>query len=59
MQLDKVPREQISHMAVLQSLFCWKVVCNIIGVIPTDWCIMDLQSLFCWKVVCNCEGTCV
>ncbi|MDI3507171.1 MAG: hypothetical protein PWQ69_1151 [Methanomicrobiaceae archaeon] len=37
----------------LQSLFCWKFVCNL-----TDFRLPQiekevLQSLFCWKFVCN------
>ncbi len=40
----------------LQSLFCWKFVCNLrlfLARSPSP----RLQSLFCWKFVCNYDPT--
>ena len=37
---------------MLQSLFCWKTLCNfhVKGYMPDA---NKLQSLFCWKTLCN------
>ena len=41
-----------ARTVALQSLFCWKFVCNEVF-LAIDRERNMLQSLFCWKVVCN------
>ena len=55
MQLDRYG-EDLLEQVVLQSLFCWKFVCNIKDHLDTHRGEVLLQSLFCWKSVCNLVG---
>ena len=52
MQQEVAKGGQYKYIQELQSLFCWKSLCNFVNGRGNGVEIV-LQSLFCWKTLCN------
>ena len=57
MQQEVAKGGQYKYIQELQSLFCWKSLCNFVNGRGNGVEIV-LQSLFCWKTLCNMGNNC-